>query len=127
MHLTPKDMDAAVTTIKRETTKVEPTTSIQYNIKGESDENRKDKFTNIEVAAVKISSGAHRFYKVKADKKGHYFDMNKINVMYGLDVPDRNTQNLMFNLKEISENSFNGYLRFLQTGFTSYLTAAERV
>ncbi len=99
---------------------------IRYNQNGKSDLDRKKKFNDKETCAVQIISGQNKIFKVKAKRGGSLFNPFKTSPTYNLDIPDKTSNNLMFQLKEVNSKAFESYINFLTSGYDSHLFMAER-
>lgn len=125
-RVTSGDMEAAITRPKTGDAPVAVNSVVRYNVKGESDENRKTKFSDEQSCATKISVGKNFIYKIKTKRGGKLFNPLQAGYGYGLDIPDKTSNRQMFQYREVTGRSFENYIKFLTTKYDSYLLAAER-
>lgn len=81
--------------------------------------------SDTETAAIKTTVGKQEIYKIKAKRGGKLYNP-LTHGEKGLVTVDKVNNDLMFQFKEVNEKAFNSYVKFLQSGYDSFLLAAER-
>lgn len=121
-HLTPKDILDSITRpiSKEKISDASPVSNARYNKKGEID----NKLNDTETVAIKqVLRNKNTSCKVKCRRGGRFF-----NPLESFDIKqkDKTTNENMFKFRDVSEKSFNNYVKFLQTGYDSLLVQSER-
>lgn len=129
--ITQDQLNDAVHTIKpTKQVKNDSVGIVRFDKYGKSDEGQKKKLNDNVTCASMTSSGTNgrnRIYRIKSQRGGKFYNPLKDGQHYGLDLQDRTSNDSMFVLREVNENAFRNYIKFLQTRYDSYLSAAERV
>lgn len=73
-----------------------------------------------------VKTGVKKIYRVMCTKQLKLFNPLNISSSYNLNAKDKKTGNSLFKLREVNEDVFNFYIKFLQTRQDSFLTTAER-
>jgi hypothetical protein len=114
------ELEAAITHIKPvQTNQPQLRTITRYDAQGKIN----NQLTDEQAIAIEMPLGRGYSYKIKIQRGGRIFnplDGNKTNSRRKL------TKDLDFKFREVSEKAFKTYLKFLQTGYDSYLVAVQR-
>jgi len=95
-----------------------PTSEVKYfNHQGEEDH-----LDESRAAAKIVKVDRHQKYYVKSKNSGEFYDPKK----HLLGQKDQYMKSHKFSFIKVTESGFNSYLRFLQKGHKSLLTAAQR-
>ena len=127
--LTQKEIQDSMTkVVPRKKSEVNAVSSVRYDENGKSDLSKKKKLTDLESAAIVITNGNNKIYKVKYMRSGHGNMYNPLEkgFRYSLDAVDKLNGELMFKFTEVNEKCFNFYISFLETKNLSRLAIAER-
>jgi hypothetical protein len=116
------DLSGAITNPKGETdNRKYKKQTLYYDVAGSVNGSIKDDGA----AAIETHIGPQRIYKVKTKRGGKLYNP-LTDGKGGLATIDRTSGNTKFDFKEVNAQAFNSYIKFLQTGYDSYLLAAER-
>lgn len=96
---------------------------VRFNSKGESDQDKKTKFTDEQAFAYMIDHGPHSIYRVRAKYgRGDLYDplegSNRRDMLHGRDSK--------FQFRRVSKPCFDNYVDFLKNRRVSSLRVAQR-
>lgn len=97
---------------------------VRFNSKGRSDANSEHKFSEVEACAQQTNVGRNQIYKVKSRRGGKLF--NPLVGGSNIAAVDKTSNNPMYQFREVNQQAFDAYVKFLKTGYDSYLLNAER-
>lgn len=98
--------------------------TIRYNTKGKDDAGLSKKFKESDSCAQLTTSSRNSIYKIKCRRGGKLF--NPLIGGTSLAAVDKTSNNPMYQFREVNRQAFEAYVKFLQTGYDSYLLNAER-
>lgn len=99
---------------------------VLYDEKGNSDEDRKNKFNASLACAKKVIADQKVILYVKQDREGRFYDPVRVGGQYKITGKDKLTGGEMFKFRTVSSPAFKLYLNYLAKRHTSLLTQAER-
>ena len=121
----PSELASAITQPKGiDRTLIDQTETVRYNTKGKSDAHLSKKFKESEACAQLTTSGRNNIYKIKCRRGGKLF--NPLIGGSSLVAIDKTSNNSTYQFREVNRQAFDAYVKFLQTGYDSYLLNAER-
>lgn len=98
---------------------------IRYDFRGRDDQHHKNKISEEQACAQKTIADRNFIYKIKSRRGGKLYNP-LVNGRDGLVAVDKANNNRQFQFREVNRDAFESYVKFLQTGYDSYLLRAER-
>jgi hypothetical protein len=121
-----KDLEDVITRPKAESQVVrQEVKTTRYDAEGKSELELGKKLKDSEACAFVAKSGLHSVFKIKSARGGELYNPSK-HGRSGLTSVNKNNNDPMFVYREVNVQAFEAYLKFLQTGYDSYLLIAER-